>query len=274
MADEIQSHGKGRLAAVLAAVLVVVLVVGAVVLMRITGTDERASGASASASASSGATLDSIVPGEGGAAESVNVPGVGVDYADTCVGAAQAAGGWSTQVFGVSQAAAGVASEAFSDFVLIELVVADATVREGDPVMVTAATANAVAAAQSAGQDIPNDVAEFDRGGFRLDSCTAGDKAVVTVVGTVLTDGWSYSPASGTTTSEQPYREIRSFTYHLVSRDGSWRDQQLMDGRDALSALTAFGSAYVAADYVMTDGVRSSLKSDLGAGGHLYVSGS
>lgn len=88
---------KGMAAAVLVAAVAVGggVGVGAAYLAGGEGGGERT--AQASPTPAEPTSLDDIVAGTGARATSATVPGLGVGYPDTCIGAAQAAAGWQVQ---------------------------------------------------------------------------------------------------------------------------------------------------------------------------------
>lgn len=258
--------------AVIVAVVVVALVVTVLVGRHNESNEASASGTTDSSKYNT--SLDDVVIGDGATSKSKNDPAVGVEFPTTCIGAAQAAGEWASTVFGVDQASAKVSPSAFSALVLNEIMSKDAVIRDDDPVSLAAATADDVTAAKENKQPLPTDDAQFNEGGFKLQSCTAGTEATITVIGNVLTNHWSWDSDTNTSsTAAGKNEDIRAYSFQLVARDGYWRVQQVVDAHDTLASMTTFGAAWTKSSGQMTSDVRDALKSDMGAGGHLYEEG-
>ncbi len=251
-------------------VLLVVVVILVVQLVRRSGSD-----VAQTSTATPAVTLDDVIPGEGATRQSVNVPAVGVGYPDTCVGAAQAAAGWTTDLLGGLTAENGASVEALEAALQDEVLASTYTRTPGgdDPAEVIVTAAQNWAEEPDAS---PVNEVHLEYGAFRLASCTEGQEAAVTVYGPLLTNGWR--GGSPTTPDGSAYENVVVYSFALVSEGGQWRirtvrDEMTADTTGALDYLAPWGEAFQAAGTARSSEAQKALVAAVGAGGHAYVHG-
>ena len=272
MVVEDDRPGRGRLVVVVAAVVVAILVVGAVVLVRMnkTGTQSKRGAALSSASV----TLDTVIPGQGAGGKSNNISSVGVSYADTCVGAAQAAAGWTIDLLGGLTPQNGASADALSKTLEGEVLAPtyERTPLGNDPAENIVNAATNWEADKSAN---PINEVHLQDGAYKLVSCNEHHAAQVTVYGSVTTNGWR----GGSTKTENgsTYETPIVYSYTLTSVDGTWRIQMVKDEVTAdkhdgrMDYLKPWGEVYQSEGTLQSKKAQDALLPALGAGGHAYT---
>ena len=273
MVVEDDRPGRGRLVVVVAAVVVAILVVGTVVLVRMRDGSKDGQGASAS---STSVTLDTVIPGQGAGGKSSNIPSVGVNYADTCVGAAQAAAGWTIDPLGGLTSKNGASVDALNRTLESEVLAPsyERTPLANDPAESIVSAAENWEADKSAS---PVNEVHLQDGAFKLVSCTEHHSAQVTVYGSVTTNGWR--GGSPKTVDGSTFETPIVYSYTLTSVDGMWRIQTVKnevtadkhDGR--MDYLRPWGEVYKSEGTLQSKKAQDALLPLLGAGGHAYMHG-
>lgn len=273
MVIEDDRPGRGRLVVVVAAVVVAILVVGTVVLVRMRDGSKDNQGASAS---STSITLDTVIPGQGAGGKSSNIPSVGINYADTCVGAAQAAAGWTIDLLGGLTAQNGASVDALNRTLESEVLAPsyERTPLANDPAESIVSAATNWEADKSAS---PVNEVHLQDGAFKLVSCNEHHSAQVTVYGSVTTNGWR--GGSPKTEDGSTFETPIVYSYTLTSVDGMWRIQTVKnevtadrhDGR--MDYLKPWGEVYKSEGTLQSKKAQDALLSALGAGGHAYMHG-
>ena len=273
MVIEDDRPGRGRLVVVVAAVVVAILVVGTVVLVRMRDGSKGNQGASAS---STSVTLDTVIPGQGAGGKSSNIPSVGVNYADTCVGAAQAAAGWTIDLLGGLTSKNGASVDALNRTLESEVLAPsyERTPLANDPAESIVSAATNWEADKSAS---PVNEVHLQDGAFKLVSCNEHHSAQVTVYGSVTTNGWR--GGSPKTEDGSTFETPIVYSYTLTSVDGMWRIQTVKnevtadrhDGR--MDYLKPWGEVYKSEGTLQSKKAQDALLPALGAGGHAYMHG-
>ena len=273
MVVEDDRPGRGRLVVVVAAVVVAILVVGTVVLVRMRDGSKDNQGASAS---STSVTLDTVIPGQGAGGKSSNIPSVGINYADTCVGAAQAAAGWTIDLLGGLTAQNGASVDALNRTLESEVLAPsyERTPLANDPAESIVSAATNWEADKSAS---PVNEVHLQDGAFKLVSCNEHHSAQVTVYGSVTTNGWR--GGSPKTEDGSTFETPIVYSYTLTSVDGMWRIQTVKnevtadkhDGR--MDYLRPWGEVYKSEGTLQSKKAQDALLPALGAGGHAYMHG-
>lgn len=273
MVIEDDRPGRGRLVVVVAAVVVAILVVGTVVLVRMRDGSKDNQGASAS---STSITLDTVIPGQGASGKSSNIPSVGINYADTCVGAAQAAAGWTIDLLGGLTAQNGASVDALNRTLESEVLAPsyERTPLANDPAESIVSAATNWEADKSAS---PVNEVHLQDGAFKLVSCNEHHSAQVTVYGSVTTNGWR--GGSPKTEDGSTFETPIVYSYTLTSVDGMWRIQTVKnevtadrhDGR--MDYLKPWGEVYKSEGTLQSKKAQDALLPALGAGGHAYMHG-
>lgn len=263
--------------------------------------EDRAPAASASPAVPG--NLDEIVAGQGARAASSLVPEVGVDYPDTCVGAAQAAAGWQMQVMApgaTMQAAIDRAGDRYSAVPVFLEAIATDVLEPGkvDPsagvvdeqslkevVGAVRATMSAMGGSGDAWEKHNLGATVTEPLAFRMERCEEHSAAEVTVVSLEQLPPEAVDGEEGST--------LPLFSrLTLAAHDGQWRIRAaetslagtydsrtgersgLAGGFDAATVDSeAMGAAV---DHLLSSGsmdreVRAELAGALGRGGHAYL---
>lgn len=273
MVVEDDRPGRGRLVVVVAAAVVAILVVGTVVLVRMRDGSKGNQGTSAS---SNSVTLDTVIPGQGAGGKSSNIPSVGVNYADTCVGAAQASAGWTIDLLGGLTSKNGASVDALNRTLESEVLAPsyERTPLANDPAESIVSAAENWEADKSAS---PVNEVHLQDGAFKLVSCNEHHSAQVTVYGSVTTNGWR--GGSPKTEDGSTFETPIVYSYTLTSVDGMWRIQTVKnevtadkhDGR--MDYLKPWGEVYKSEGTLQSKKAQDALLPALGAGGHAYMHG-
>lgn len=187
--------------------------------------------ASVSASPVVPASLDEVVAGQGARATSELVPGLGIDYPDTCVGAAQAAAGWQVQVMVpgptmrtlFDQASSrGEGAQRLLDAISQE-VVAPGAEESAQTLAVYRAAANMGAVDEKIWQERNMTGASTMPRLFRMESCDEHSRAAVTIVSEVRLSEESAAAAREWDGDSAPAVLPVFSTMVLVSHEGQWR---------------------------------------------------
>lgn len=273
MVVEDDRPGRGRLVLVVAAVVVAILVVGTVVLVRMRAGSKDSQGASAS---STSVTLDTVIPGQGAGGKSSNIPSVGISYADTCVGAAQASAGWTIDLLGGLTPQNGASADTLSRTLKNEVLAPsyERTPLGNDPAENVVSAATNWEADKSAS---PVNEVHLQDGAFKLVSCNEHHAAQVTVYGSVTTNGWR--GGSPKTEDGSTFETPIVYSYTLTSVDGMWRIQTVKDEVTAdkhdgrMDYLKPWGEVYQSEGTLQSKKAQDALLPALGAGGHAYIHG-
>ena len=262
--------GRGRLVMVVAAVVVAILVVGTVVLLRMRAGSKGGQEASAS---SASVTLDTVIPGQGAGGNSDNISSVGVNYADTCVGAAQASAGWTIDLLGGLTPQNGASADALSRTLESEVLAPtyERTPLGNDPAKNVVSAAMNWEADKSAN---PINEVHLQYGAYKLVSCTEHHSAQVTVYGSVTTNGWR--GGSPKTVDGSTFETPIVYSYTLTSVDGMWRIQLVKDEVTAehdgkMDYLKPWGEVYKSEGTLQSKKAQDALLPALGAGGDAYT---
>jgi hypothetical protein len=258
---------------VVAAVVVAILVVGTVVLVRMRDGGKDSQGASAS---STSVTLDTVIPGQGAVGKSSNIPSVGVNYADTCVGAAQASAGWTIDLLGGLTAQNGASVDTLNRTLESEVLAPsyERTPLANDPAESIVSAAKNWEADKSAS---PVNEVHLQYGAYKLVSCDEHHSAQVTVYGSVTTNGWRGGAPK--TTDESTYEMPLVYSYKMTSVNGYWRIQAVADEVTAdrhdgkMDYLKTWGKIYQETGTLQSKKAQNALLPALGSGGHAYVHG-
>lgn len=271
MVVEEDRPGRGRLVLAVVAVVVAILVVGTVVLVRMRAGSKDSQEASAS---STSVTLDMVIPGQGSGGKSSNIPSVGISYADTCVGAAQASAGWTIDLLGGLTPQNGASVDALNKALKSEVLAPtyERTPLGNDP------AENIVNAATNWEADksvSPVNEVHLQDGAFKLVSCNEHHAAQVTVYGSVTTNGWR--GGSPKTKDNSTFETPIVYSYTLTSVDGMWRIQMVKDEVTAdkhdgrMDYLKPWGEVYQSEGTLQSKKAQDALLPALGAGGHTYT---
>lgn len=262
--------GRGRLVVVVVVTVVAILVVGTVFLVRMRASTQDSQGASAS---STSVTLDTVIPGQGAGGKSNNIPSVGVNYVDTCVGAAQASAGWTIDLLGGLTPQNGVSADALNKTLESEVLAStyERTPLGNDPAENIVSAATNWEADKSAN---PVNEVHLQDGAYKLVSCNEHHSAQVTVYGSVTTNGWR--GGSPKTENGSTYETPIVYSYTLTSVDGMWRIQLVKDEVTAehdgrMDYLKRWGQVYQEEGTLQSKKAQDALLSALGAGGHAYT---
>lgn len=271
MVVEDDRPSKGRLVVVVAVVVILILVVGAVVLVRMNkvGTQSKRGAELSSASV----TLDTVIPGQGAGGKSSYIPSVGINYVDTCVGAAQATAGWTVDLLGGLTPQNGASADTLNKTLESEVLAPtyERTPLGNDPAENIVSAATNWEANKSAS---PVNEVHLQDGAYKLVSCNEHHTAQVTVYGAVTTNGWR--GGSPKTEDSSTYETPIVYSYTLTSVNGMWRIQMVKDEVAAdkhdgrMNYLKPWGEVYQSEGTLQSKKAQDTLLPTLGSGGHAY----
>lgn len=272
MVVESDRPGKGRLVVVVAAVVVLIVAAGAAVIMRMNAMDTQ--GEQGSQSSATPVTLDTVVPGQGASGKSVNIPTVSIGYADTCVGAAQAAAGWTIDLVGGLTPQNGGSVDSLTATLENEVLAPTYTRSPlgNDP---AESIVNAANNWEEDGTATPVTEVHLENGAYKLVSCNEHDSAQVIVYGSVTTNGWR--GGSPKTKDGSTYEAPLVYSFTLTSVDGNWRIQTVEDEVTAdkhdgkMDYLKPWGDVYRETGTLQSKKAQDALLPAIGAGGHPYA---
>lgn len=218
---------KSVVAAAVAGAVVVGAGLGVGVSQMLSSPQDVQSVASATASTAAGlpeaTSLDDIVPGSGARAQSTLLPGVGVNFPATCIGAAQAAASWQASVVnmasplyvGLVESSTGDEQELLGVRQALEDEVLGAGGVESTTVYGVTRNLFTLPARIGVKGEREETTVYLHPKAFRLESCTEGERAIATTVAAAsMKDG---------AIKDQDVVGMDISTFVLDAADGAWR---------------------------------------------------